>query len=314
VREWHKQKLPITEVTAQRIAKLATKHNQVDVVLRMLNPERYGLYFNMHGVLEVTRGMAKRASTLELQKGQDDFPPRKMLEFAPMLLKAAASSAAKRASGSAAVFGTELWGYVVRFKKDPNFRRSTSATVDILALTEEILTRLQDPVFGMPALEDLRRGLSPQDAAFTVKYETYDWLPVMYAFRQLLEIVQSPYKMCLENVHKSKDSPELVTELQRAVHLQSWGESEQQGRLLSKMLQHQILNGKIKQNSFSEIWQWNLLKAFSQRKGKSAGFPLRAAAGLKLIEKNINVWRTWLDDQGIRVISEFKLKPEDMQI
>src|SRR5271156_215748 len=131
VREWHKQKLPITEVTAQRIAKLATKHNQVDVVLRMLNPERYGLYFNMHGVLEVTRGMAKRASTLELQKGQADFPPRKRLEFAPMLLKAAASSAAKRASGSAAVFGTELWGYVVRFKKVPNCRRSTRATVDI---------------------------------------------------------------------------------------------------------------------------------------------------------------------------------------
>jgi len=318
LREWHRQKFPITLANAKRIAKLATKHNQVDVVLSMLNPQVFGLYFTMNGVLEVIRGMAKRASTLELQEGQQDFQPRKMLQYAPVLLSATASADVKRASGSAAVFGTILWGYVVRFRKDSNFRRSTSAADDILALAEETLTRLEDPLFGMPTLDDLRRNLNPEDAGYNVKYEAYDWLPVMYAFRQLLEILQSPYKRCLETLDKSKASPELISELKKAVHLSSWVERGGPGKLwkeFSGMLWEQVVEGKIKPNTFVESGQWEVFKACTNPvRQKGRPFPLRAAEGLKLIEKNINVWRTWLDDQGLRVISEFKLRPEDMKI
>jgi len=61
IREWHRQGLPTTLIDANRIARLATRHNEIDVVFQMINPEIYGLYYDIEGIREVTRGMAKRA-------------------------------------------------------------------------------------------------------------------------------------------------------------------------------------------------------------------------------------------------------------
>src|SRR5579859_2980488 len=53
IREWHRQSFPISLGDSQKIARLATKHNEVEVVLQMVQPDVYGLYYDIAGIREV---------------------------------------------------------------------------------------------------------------------------------------------------------------------------------------------------------------------------------------------------------------------
>ena len=76
LREWHRQGFPTTLIDANRIARLATRHNEIDVVFQMIDPEVYGLYYDIEGIREVTRGMAKRASMAQGEGGGEIFTGR----------------------------------------------------------------------------------------------------------------------------------------------------------------------------------------------------------------------------------------------
>src|SRR5208282_1332625 len=205
IREWHRQGLPTTLIDANRIARLATRHNEIDVVFQMINPEVYGLYYDIEGIREVTRGMAKRASMAQ-GEGEKKFSPEDILRRVPDLLNCSVGTDSKLILRDPAIMGTQLWGFVTRFNNDQTIR-TPLFIAEICELTERVIQGLSDTDLNQTLSNQSSSNEQHREYAFKVKAQVVDYVPVLYALRQVVEIISSPYRACLSAL-KSIDKPD----------------------------------------------------------------------------------------------------------
>jgi hypothetical protein len=343
VREWHRQGLPITLTDAQRIARLATRHDEVDVVLQMVRPETFGLYYDMEGLREISRGLAKRvASTSQREQGQKQLRPEDMLHMVPELLHCSVGTDANRLLKDPAVLGTQLWGFLARFNNDESFR-TIKSVLEMCGLAERVLESLENYSFGLPLRSE--RPISEnrrRDVAFDIKYQVVDFIPVLYALRQFVQIIFAPYKACLK-AFQNADMSDIITQQTRtdlrrylgsrtSIPLSTSPNSgdatatarRERNKLkwisLNRRLGSEIKRKVIKLPELSD-WQWSLLKQYTitappsgtpaailKSNSDSLELPLRAQAALGELEKRMQEWEHVLQKEGIPVKSEFKMK------
>jgi hypothetical protein len=340
VREWHRQSLPISLTDAQKIARFATLHDEVDVVLQMIRPEVYGLYYDMEGLREITRGLAKRAASLQHREGQKKLVPADMLHWVPELLHCSVGTDANRLLQDPAVLGTLLWSFVARFNNDETFRTSKSV-MDMWGMAERVLTSLNCKKSGFSVLldetvpENGRREL-----AFTIKYRALDYIPVLYALRQFVEIIFAPYRACLKALQNAemsdKNAQQLIMDLRQYISSripipQSSAQNIdydaakriRDGNKLKWISLNRRLGSEIKRSRVSlpalTSWQWSVLKQFTvpatspkategivRSSSDSLYLPLRTQATLAELEKHMEVWDGILQSEGIPTLSDFK--------
>jgi len=223
IREWHRQNFPISVTDSQRIASVATKYNQVEVILQMVQPDVFGLYYDMKGVREITRGMAKKAAVAGHTEGQKEFIPESMLKWAPELLKCSVGADAKRILRDPPVLGTQLFGFVARFNSDKQFRTSKSVT-EMCGLVERIIETLVENDFGpaVSSAESLSAG-DRRQLAFDIKYEVIDYIPLVQALRQFTEIIYAPYRASLSALERpdtarDREATQLSGEVRHFLH------------------------------------------------------------------------------------------------
>jgi hypothetical protein len=333
IREWHRRSLPITLVDAQRIARLATKLNEVDVVLQMTRPDVYGLYYNMQGIREITRGMARRVSLSKeeegkstedsTEKGRKPFKPDDLLHKVPELLTCAVGTDAKLLLRDPAVLGTQLWAFVERFNNDGTFR-TTKSLAEICGLAEKVSANLVNNNFGPTVESVVASSEDRKKAAYTIKYELSDYVPVVYALRQFAEIIYAPYRACLAAFEKVKlsqlDEEALVlkTDIENFLNsklvnrntlskdtdpestaYQARKAQEAKWVDLNCRLAKELKKGKLHLPKV-EDWQWDLLKQFTgpATQGPNASIdemiaelffaPIRGQVALKALEQRLD--------------------------
>lgn len=331
IREWHRQGLPITLIDANRIARLATRHNEVDVVFQMINPEIYGLYYDMGGIREVTRGMAKRASKAPGDE-EEKFTPEDMLNRVPLLLNCAVADAAKQITRDPAVLGTQLWGFVARFNNDQTVR-TPKFVAEICGLAVRVIQCLSEvELHTSLSSERLLPIRERRELPFTTKFKIEDYTPVLFALRQLVAIIQSPYRACQLAFKRVNTSEEKIQQTRTYLNefLNSrlstqhllWQHPTASGS--SNLLKWAILNqglgtaierGIIHLPNMAE-WQWFLLKQYTVPATKQSTtatnnklycLPLSATAALESLRKETAVWQERLKKRNISVHSEFMM-------
>jgi len=343
IREWHRQTFPISIVDAQRIARLATRHDEIDVVLQMNRPEVYGLYYDMQGIREITRGLAKRAATVN-QSEEKRLTPDEMLHSVPALVNFAVGSDANRLLKDPAVLGTQLWGFIARFNRDPSFRNQRN-TLEICGLAERVVDSIRDYDFNSLFSSQDSSSADGRQIAFNMKYQSADFYPVLYALRQFIEIVLSPYRHChvaLEQLENTGESFPGMKQLKQGIaevlnsrlsttEAKVHSETETAGVERSSetpqlrwVRLNQRLGTAIREGDFKpkkmEDWQWALLKrhtAAAAEAGKampaivslppSFFLPIISQGAVKKLEDALRSWRRTLKMEKIPVKSEFKM-------
>lgn len=349
IREWHRQGFPITMVDAERIARFATRHNEVDVVLQMIRPEVYGLYYDKVGIREVIRGMAKRASFMAAGDDRKQFTPEDMLRRAPEILRCSLGTDSSRMFRDPVVLGTQLWGFVSRFNNDEAFRSKQSLST-MCALTEMVVEavsedNLSTPPTGDQAISDERR----RQFAFQIKAQVADYTPVLYALRQIIKIFQSPYRACLvafqgidmleESTQKTRNAladflDSRLQTLYKAPSFPNASHSPGRGRMdpvklgwarMNHGLGSELRRGAIQLQSLTD-WQWSLLTQYTNPQSSGSGalktphpnstshyLPVYAIGTLKVVERKMAEWRHILNKERISVKSEFNINIQEYE-
>jgi hypothetical protein len=282
IREWHRQGFPISLTDSQKVARHATKHNEVDVVLQMVRPDVYGLYYDIKGIREITRGMAKRAVLARPTEGQADFTPESMLKWAPELLKCSVGADAKRILNDPPVLGTQLWGFVRRFNDDEGFRTSKSV-MEMCGLVERIIESLVESDFGPKVTAaDSMQAEDRRRFAFQIKYEVIDYIPLTHALRQFIEILCAPYRACLSALEaptttKNGETQQLSGDVRHFLHSRMAISGATENRIIDseaiganklKWTQlNRILGARIKSKELHLAglpdWEWDILKQYT---------------------------------------------------
>jgi hypothetical protein len=336
IREWHRQGLPTTLIDASRIARLATRHNEIDVVFQMTNPEVYGLYYDIEGMREVTRGMAKRASMTQ-GEGEEKFLPEDILRRLPDLLNCSVGTDSKLVLRDPAIMGTQLWGFVSRFNNDETFRTSLFLA-EICALTERVIQCFSDTDLNQTLSNQSSSNERHREYAFKVKAQVVDYVPVLYALRQVVKIITSPYRACVsafQNIQNPDGKTKQVHGYLNSfinsrmstleMHPEQSSSSTKidmnatragQWVLLNRDLGISIKQGKVHLPNLTD-WQWYLLKQHTvpetakstiETKSKSYYLPIRAGAALEILERQMREWKKILKKDRIPVKSEFDMK------
>jgi hypothetical protein len=341
VREWRRQSLPISLTNAQKIARFATLHDEVDVVLQMIRPEVYGLYYDMKGLREITRGLAKRAALLQHREGQKELVPEDMLHWVPELLHCSVGTDANRLLQDPAVLGTLLWGFIARFNNDETFRTSKSV-MEMCGMAERVLASLNNKKSGSPLfLDETIPKNRRREFVFTIKYQVLDYIPVLYALRQFVEIILAPYRACLKALQNAdmpdKNAQQSIIDLRQCLSSRiSIPQSSAQnigydaakrirdGNKLKWISLNRRLGSEIKRNRVHlpalSSWQWSVLKRFTvpstspktpegivRSSSDWLYLPLRTQATLEALEKCMEKWDNILETEGIPTQSEFKI-------
>lgn len=339
IREWHRQGFPISLVDSQKIARLSTQHNEVEVVLQMVRPDVYGLYYDIGGIREITRGMAKKAAQAEQAQGQADFDPDNMLKSVPELLKCSVGADSKRILTDPPVLGTQLWGFVARFNGDEGFRTSRSV-MEMYGLVERLIESLVASDFG-PIVNpvDSLPAAGRRQLAFNIKYQTVDYIPLVEALRQFIEIISAPYRACLPvletpsatndgegrqlsgdvrhflhsgmSISAASDTSTTESDAATANHLK-WTQ-------LNRKIEARIRDKKLCLVGLSD-WEWEVLKQYTTpAAGRSNSavpvleypafyLPLRAQWALARMEDRLREWRKLLKLEKIPATSQLKLE------
>ena len=334
IREWHREGLPVSLIDANRIARIATQYNEVDVIFQMLNPRVYGLYYDIGGVREITRGMAKRASKTP-NDDRENFAPEDMLKRVPQLLKCSVAADAKLIVRDPAVLGTQLWGFLARFNNDETVR-TPKFVAEICALAEWAVRRLS--VVDLHTSVSEERRLPPEEKLelpFKTKAKVEDYTPVLVALRQFVEIIRSPYRACALAFKGNNSSEESIrrTRAYLKEFLNSelstfnllWKHSTPSGgsnivkwATLNQGLATALKRGVIHVPNLTN-WQWFLLKQYTGPAAKqnttamnseSYCLPLRATAALNSLDEEIAIWKQRLNKRNISVHSDFGMKIE----
>ena len=168
-----------------------------------------------------------------------------------------------------------------------------------------------------------------------------DYVPVLYALRQVVKIITSPYRACL-SAFQSVDNPdgtikqvhgylnsflssgmstfEIPSEQPNGSAKIDMNATRQGGWvLLNRDLGMSIKQGKVHLPTLTD-WQWYLLKQHTvpaiakstiDTKSKSYYLPIRAGAALEALEKQMREWKKILKKERIPVKSEFDMKVVD---
>jgi len=333
IREWRRQAYPITLVDAQKIARLATKHDEVEVILQMTHPEVYGLYYDMAGLREITRGLAKRTATVEQSK-EKRFTPERMLATVPELLRAAVGEDAKNLLKDPGVMGNQLWGLVARFVRDPNFRNEKTV-LEICGLGEQVVRSVRDYDFESLFPADISSVENSRQIAFNMKYHTADFLPLLYALRQLVEILRSPYRLCAEEVNNATFQTSNFHRIKKRIadflkhrystfniHYENLRSPEfvestpYKWYRLNQLLAFETAENHLRLTKL-QSWQQELLKQYTtiadevdasnEALPESFHLPLTAEAALSKVEDILRKWNRVLKEQKIPVKTDFKL-------
>lgn len=351
IREWHRQSFPITLANAQKIARLATEHNEVDVILQMTRPDVYGLYYNMHGIREITRAMAKRVSNPKKENGETDdlvekdrkpFKPEDMLHHIPELLNCAVGDDAKLLLNDPAVLGTQLWAFVERFNHDETYR-TTKSIVEICGLAAKVSTSLVNNNFG-PTIESIETTEGTEQSTYTIKFETSDHIPVIYALLQFTEIIFAPYHACLAACNRADPSKldqhiqDVKTDVAKFIgsyfsspstlyqstdpestEYQARKAQEARWIKLNWRVATELKKGRLHLLNLQD-WEWDLLKLFTgpAAEGPNASIdeaitemyfaPIRGLAAMKELEQRVGQWRRYLMKKRVRSGSNLRLK------
>ena len=339
IREWHRQNLPISLVDSGKIARLATQHNEVDVVLQMVQPDVYGLYYNIAGIREITRGMAKKASHADKAEGQPDFDPDTMLRSVPELLKCSVGGDSKKLLTDPPVLGSQLWGFVSRFNGDKGFRTWRSV-MEMCGLVERLIESLVDSDFGPqipPA--DFLPAPDRRQLAFNIKYQIVDYTPLVEALRQFIEILSAPYRSCvtvLETPSATMDGEgrQLAGDVRHFLHSrmsisattdtsvtdsESTAGNQLKWTQLNRKIETRIKDKKLRLAGLPD-WEWELLKHFTTpTAGRSNSavpvseypafyLPLRTQWAVARMEDRLREWRKLVNLEKIPVRSQLKLE------
>lgn len=340
VREWHRQTFPISMVDCHKIARLATKYNEVDVVMQMVQPEVYGLYYDIKGIREIARGMAKRAAQVGHSEGQSEFTPEDILKRIPELVKCSVAADAKKIITDPPVLGTQLWGFVARFNNDEGFRTLRSV-MEMYSLAERTIENLAASDSG-PSMSsaDTLPAEDRRQLAFDLKYQLCDYIPLFDSLRHFIDIVCAPYRACLlalegPNAIQEEDAQQLSTDLRRFLQsrlsisiVREDKPSEVHGREQANQLKWIKLNERLGELINSRKlrlrarpdWELSLLKqniALAGDRGDVASptsevidfyLPLRAQAAVLRLERRLGEWKRFLKQEHIPATSQFKIK------
>ena len=338
IREWHRQSLPVTLIDANKIARLATRHNETEVVLQMTRPEVYGLYYDMEGIREITRGLAKRAAMVE-ETEEKRFDPDDMLHAVPELLNCAVGTDAPKILTDPAVLGTQLWGFVARFNRDPSFRTQKNV-FEICGLADRVVLSVRNYDFHSLFPSDISSVEDKRQHAFALKYQTMDFLPLLYALRQFVDMMSSPYQHCravIDNIPDSNrefqqlkhDMAQFLRKRLSTLEIQANDSPselehapatpELKWLRLNSHLGKDIKKGLVRPETM-EDWQWAILKQYTSMASEaetsntslpsSFYLPITAQAALAKVEETLREWKKVVKDEKIPVRSEFKLQIE----
>jgi hypothetical protein len=337
IREWHRQNLPISLIDAHKIARLATRFNTVDIVLQMARPDVFGLHYDMEGLREITRGMAKRAASMIRLDDEKPFMPQDILRRTPELLGCAVAMDSKRLLQDSAVLGTQLWSFVARFNTDESFRTTKSLT-DICGLAERVIASMSDTKSGRFSLDRLEIDNAHRKFPFDIKSLVIDYIPALNAFRLLIEIMRSPYRACLAALQRTDGlgktlKDELNSFLSSSpnthsvpIHRRDAHDSTASNirekwdsgwRELNRALGVGLRNNIVQMSKLAE-WELSLLKhnialATSAEHTLNSTpeiyhLHLRAHSTLGALERQIAEWKGILRKEKIQVKSEFELE------
>lgn len=339
IREWHRQTFPISLVDCQKIARLASKHNEVDVVLQMVQPDVYGLYYDIQGIREITRGMAKRAAQVGDTEGQSEFTPEDMLKRIPELVKCSVAADAKKIVTDPPVLGTQLWGFVARFNNDEGSRTMRSV-MEMCGLAERTIENLAASDLG-PSISSVTT-LSAEDRrqlAFDLKYQLIDYIPLFDSLRQFLDIVCAPYRACLSalegsNAINEEEAQPVLTDLRRFLQSRlsiSGVRDDKPGEVQDREKANQLKWTKLNENLGELIklkklhlaawpdWESSFLRqniAIAGDRGDVANptsefidfcLPLRAQAAVLRVERRLGEWKRILKQEKIPATSQLKI-------
>jgi hypothetical protein len=300
----------------------------------MSNPEKYGLYYDIGGVREVTRGMAKRASRAP-SDNQGNFTPEDMLMRLPLLLNCSVGNDSKRISQDPVALGTQLWGFVARFNNDET-ARTPKFVMEICGLAERVIRCLSQVNFQATLSEEPH--LNPRELRelrYKIKSEVENYRPVLIALKQLLEIIKSPYRGCYTAFKTVNNSKENIQQTQK--YLKEFLSSPMHDSTSlrkqpttgggSDIVKWAALNrgvGMAFKRGIIHVphlkdWQWFLLRQYTVPAIENDAtvtsselycLPIQAAAVLESLRKQIKVWKLRLKEENLHERSNFVMKIE----
>lgn len=343
VREWHRQGLPITEIAAHKIARLTTLHGEVDIVFQMINPEVYGLYYDIDGIRDITRGLAKQATESMGTDAQhpESFRPEGILRRVPELLNCCVGSDSKQILRDPVIFGTVLWAFVARFVNDESFRKGKQV-LEMCELTERLVNTLPNSDFQMTLSSyETLHAESSQETLYKIKSLLVNYLPVKHALQQFMKILDSPYRACLTAIQKVRQHDEASRTTETCLrdylasrpakiesHLTLEAKDVNKEEVESNNLRWEQLNDTLRTQIKSRLlqpnladWQWSLLNRYtipatgSQAQSRRTSIesdafylPIRAQSALRQLGEHIIDAKKLLKRENIKWRSRLELK------
>ena len=273
IREWHRRGFPVTMHDAHKIAELSYKLQQPDVVIQMTQLEVYGICYDLEGIREVVRALARKASSRRLINAQSQdkpFTTDDMLRSAPKVLQCAVGVDAKRALEDPVVLGTQFWALTRRFMEEPEYR-TTKRALELCKYAEWLVALLER---GSILIENSNSSSNPRIVAYGIHQHIglalYDYMPVRFALQQFLDIAISPWFRCdqiyrpIELTEKDQKS-RLRQFLDQAETLKELDGPSR--RNLFRVLNHQFIPQAVRDHKIAvsdlKPWQWAILKQYA---------------------------------------------------
>ena len=272
VREWHRRGFPIKMNDAHKISKLSYQLNQPEIVLQMSQLDVYGICYDLEGIREVVRALARRASTLPWIKDDKPFSTEEMLRSTPKLLQCAVGMDAKKALNDPVVLGTQFWALTRKFMDDPGFRTPKQA-LELCDFADWLVLLLNE---GQIVAENPQQPRSPYFVAYGVRQHAqtalYDYIPVQFALQQFVNIMLAPWSRC-DKVYRPVD----MTRRDNKSRLRQFLDEMNDGKanlfdtpsLRNQfwLINHQFLIKAVRERKIElsdlEPWQWAILKQYA---------------------------------------------------
>jgi len=333
IREWHRRGLPVTKVDAGRIARKATEFDEMDVVFQMMQPELYGLYYDIHGIREITRGMTRRASRSPTDtEKQIGIRPEDVLTRIPEVLNCSFAKDSRLVLRDPAILGTQLWGFVWRFNNDASYR-TYEVLREMLMLAERFIQLTLDSEI---TATEAAIPLDKSERKFYIherKRQLIDYIPSINALRQLIGIITSPYRTVYNSLAKVENptvqlrqvSGQLRSFIKGRIHtdtpfthIPTKAEFTSPHHLddtpsmkwakLNAAVMQTLKGGQVHARGMSH-WQWAMLKGYTAPPNHMSAemyyLPLRLWHVSRVLEGKAALWKTLLKENGVVVRSEF---------
>ena len=333
IREWHRRGLPVTKVDAGRIARKATEFDEIDVIFQMMQPEVYGLYYDIHGIREITRGMTRRASRSPTDADKDiGVRPEDVLTRIPEVLNCSFAKDSRLVLRDPAIVGTQLWGFVWRFNNDTTYRTYEVLGEMFVLADRFIQLTLDSEITAMEAAIPFDKS----ERKFYVherKRQLIDYIPSIIALRQLIGIISSPYRTVYNSLSKLENPTVQLRQLSGQLgsflkgrihtdtaftHIPTKAQLTNPRRLantpsmrwakLNAAVMQALKRGQVHARGMSP-WQWAMLKGYTAPPNHMTPemyyLPLRLWHVLHVLEGKTALWKALLKENGVIVRSEF---------